>query len=160
MNQNVEEIRERCKANTENEARKGVCEEEESMLWKIVKYLKTLERAEAKKGSEESQEVVELEVEVKEEEEVEWRSEDPEQVRQGREEEVEMNHMVKTLRMFEFWFVGRCDVESGQGSYHDEVDSSSVDAQFQTKTRGSEGRLVLGVATAGGKVVCIRCSGA
>ena len=83
------------------------------MLRKTVQYLKTLERAEAKKESEETQQVVELaEVEVNEEE-VEWGTQgeapfeeeqcdlDPEQVRQGRKEE-KMNYMVKTLEMFEF----------------------------------------------------------
>ena len=81
------------------------------MLRKIVKYLKTSERTEAKKEFEETLEVVELaEVEVSEEE-VEWWTErhtfrnreakkESEQVRQGREEE--MNYRVKTLGMFEF----------------------------------------------------------
>ena len=54
---------------TEGDERKTVKEEEESLLRKAVKYLKTLERAEAKKESEERQEVVELaEVDVNEEE--------------------------------------------------------------------------------------------
>ena len=75
---------------TEGNKRKTVEEEEESMLRNTLKYLKTSERAEAKKESEERQEVLELpEVEVNEE----WRAEggtqfeegddrDPEQVRQ------------------------------------------------------------------------------
>ena len=54
---------------TEGNKRKTVEEQEESMLRKTVMYLKTLERAEAKKDSEETQEVVELgDVEVNEEE--------------------------------------------------------------------------------------------
>ena len=57
---------------TEGNKRKIVEEEEESMSRKTVKYLKTVERTEAKKESEETLEVVELaEVEVNEEE-VEW----------------------------------------------------------------------------------------
>ena len=96
--------------------------EEESTSTKTVKYVKTLERAEAKKGSEETQEVVELaQVEVNEED-VEWRTEgeaqyeeeggdlDPEQVRQGREDK--MNHMVETLGMLEL--VAKSNVESRQ----------------------------------------------
>ena len=55
--------------------------------------------------------------------EVEVDVEDLEQVRQNREEE--MNYMVKTLGMFEFGSVGRSDVESRQGSDHDEMDRSS-----------------------------------
>ena len=59
-----------------------------------------MDKMENKKESDKVQEVVEeVEVEVNEEEE-EWMKMDPEQVRQGREEE--MNHMVKTLKMFEF----------------------------------------------------------
>ena len=58
---------------TEGNKQKTVDEEEESMLLKTVKYLKTSERAEAKKGSEETQELVEwAEVDVNQEE-VEWR---------------------------------------------------------------------------------------
>ena len=86
-------------------------ESEESRLRKTVRYLKELDKMEHKKESGKTQEVVEeAEVEVNEEEE-EWMTEeprqgdeggdlDPEQVRQGREEE--MNYMVKTLKMFEF----------------------------------------------------------
>ena len=59
---------------TEGNKRKTVEEEEDSILRKTVKFLKTLERTEAKKESEERLEVVELaEVEVNEEE-VEWRT--------------------------------------------------------------------------------------
>ena len=96
---------------TEEIKRKRVEEEEESMLRKTVQYKMALERAEAMKESEETQEVVELaEMEVNEEE-VEWRAEgqtqfeadggdlNPVQVRQGREEE--MKYTVKTLGMFE-----------------------------------------------------------
>ena len=80
-------------------------DEEESMLRKTVKYVKTVERVETKKESEETQ------VEVIEEE-VEWRTEgeahfsekggdlDLERVRQGREEE--MNYMVRMLGMIRF----------------------------------------------------------
>ena len=81
---------------TEENKRKTVEEEEESMLRKTVKYLNTLERTEANKESEETLGEVELaEVEVNEEE-VEWRTEgetqfeeeggdlDPEQVQVGR----------------------------------------------------------------------------
>ena len=46
----------------EGNKRKTVEEEKESMLRKTVKYLKTLERTEAKKEAEETQEVVELAV--------------------------------------------------------------------------------------------------
>ena len=90
---------------TEGKKRKAIEEEEESLLKKAVKYLQTLERAEAKKESEETQEVVEL-AEA-------WKSQgdtllkeggdfDPEQVRHGREEGI--NCMVKTLGMFGVWF--------------------------------------------------------
>ena len=54
--------------------RKTGKEVEENMLGKTVMYLKTSERAEAKKESEEAQDVVELEVYVNEEE-VEGRTE-------------------------------------------------------------------------------------
>ena len=54
---------------TEGHKRKTVEEDDESMLRNTVKYLKTFERAEAKKESEEAQEVLELaEVELNEEE--------------------------------------------------------------------------------------------
>ena len=33
--------------------------------------------------------------------------------------------MVKTLGMFEFWFVARSDVESKQGSDNDDMDRQS-----------------------------------
>ena len=70
--------------------------------------------------------------------EVEWRAEGetqqfeeeggdlvPEQVRQGREEE--MNFMVETLGMYDFgsWR----DVESRQGSDHDEMDPLSEEGR-------------------------------
>ena len=97
---------------TEGNKLQTVEEEEESMSRNTVKYLKTLERTEAKKESEETLEEMQLAgVEVNEEE-VEWRAEgetvrgrggdlNPEQqVRQSREEE--MNYMVRTLGMFEF----------------------------------------------------------
>ena len=59
----------------EGNKRKTAEEEEESMLRKTVKYVKTLERTEAKKESEETLEVVDLAgVEVNEEE-VEWTTE-------------------------------------------------------------------------------------
>ena len=70
----------------EGNKRKAVGEEE-SMLRKTVKYLKTLERTEADKESEET--LVELAGDFHLEE-----------VRQGREEE--MNYMVKTLDMFDW----------------------------------------------------------
>ena len=74
-----------------------------------MQYLKTLSRLERKKGAKEMQGV-----EVNELEEVEWRTEekeelqfetegsamDPAQVRQGRE--VEINYVVKAMEMFEF----------------------------------------------------------
>ena len=79
---------------------------------RTVRYLKELHRLESKKELGKVQEVVEVtEVEVNEKEE-EWMNEaeprrveeegdlDPEQVLQGREEE--MKYMVKTLVMFEF----------------------------------------------------------
>ena len=85
---------------------------EESAGLERLRYLKELDKMENKEESGKTQEVVEVaEVEVNEEEE-EWTTEeepqrgdelgdlDPEQVRQGREEE--MNYMVKTLKMFEF----------------------------------------------------------
>ena len=91
---------------TDGNKRKVGEESEESRLRKTVRYLKEVDKMENKR------EVVEVaEVEVNEEEE-EWMTEeeprqgdergdlDPEQVRQGREEE--MNNMVKTLKMFEF----------------------------------------------------------
>ena len=91
--------------------RKAAEESEESRLRKTVRYLKELDKMENKESGK-TQEVVEVaEVEVNEEEE-EWTTEeepqrgdeggdlDPEQVRQGREEE--MNYMIKTLKMFEF----------------------------------------------------------
>ena len=87
-------------------------ESEESRLRKTVRYLKELDKMENKKGSGKSQEVMEVaEVEVNEEEE-EWMTDeesrqveeggdlDPEQVRQGRQEEI--NYIIKTLKMFEF----------------------------------------------------------
>ena len=89
-----------------------------------MKYQKALARAEAKKESQETQEVVEVN-----EEKAGWRTEgvtqveeeggdlDPKQVRQGVEE---MTYMIKTLGMF--GFVGRSDDESKQGSDHDETD--------------------------------------
>ena len=89
---------------TEGNKRKTVEEEEESMLRNAVKCLKTLERAQAKKESEETQKVVEMAVVAVNEEEVEWTTEgetqcqeeggdlDPEQVRQGGEEEIEAVH--------------------------------------------------------------------
>ena len=95
---------------TEGCFRKTFEEEEERLLRKSVKYLTMLERAEAKNESEETQDVVELAVmEVKEVErrtagetqfKVEGGGLDPEQSRQGREEE--MNCTVKMLGMFEF----------------------------------------------------------
>ena len=97
---------------TDGNKRKAGEESEESRLRKTVRYLKELDKMENKKESGKTQEVVEVaEVEVNEEEE-EWTTEeepqrgdeggdlDPEQVRQGRAEE--MNYTVKTLKMFEF----------------------------------------------------------
>ena len=97
---------------TDGNKRKAGEESEESKLRKTVRYLKELDKMDNKKESGKTQEVEEVaEVEVNEEEE-EWTTEeepqrgdeggdlDPEQVRQGREEE--MNYMVKTLKMFEF----------------------------------------------------------
>ena len=60
--------RKRERSRTQRRARTGE-EEAESRLRKIMRYLKTLERPEAKKGSRETQDVVDdAEVEVKEEE--------------------------------------------------------------------------------------------
>ena len=97
---------------TDGYKRKAWEESEESRLRKTVRFLKDFDKMENKKESGKTQEVVEVaEVEVNEEEE-EWMTEeeprqgdeggdlDPEQVRQGREEE--MNYMVKTLKRFEF----------------------------------------------------------
>ena len=68
----------------EGNKRKTVEEEEESMLRKTLKYLKTLERGEAKKEYDETQEVVELaEVEVHEED-VECRTEGETQFEDGK----------------------------------------------------------------------------
>ena len=67
----------------------------------------------------------------------------PEQARQGREEE--MNYLVKTLGMSRF--MGRGDVESGQGSEKwidrlrkddDGREASTCCGRFETLTRGSE----------------------
>ena len=96
---------------TDGNKRKAGEESEESRLRKTVRYLKELDKMENKKESCKSQEVMEVaEVEVNEEEErmtdeesrqVEEGSDlDPEQVRQGREEEI--NYIIKTLKMFEF----------------------------------------------------------
>ena len=117
---------------TEGNKRKTVEEEKESVLRKTVKNLLTWERAEEKTDSEEKKVVVDLaEVEVNEEE-VEWRTVgetqcaqedgdlDPEQVRQGREEE--MSTKGQDAGDVRVWFVERSDVESGQGSDHDEKD--------------------------------------
>ena len=97
---------------TDGNKRKAGEESEESRLRKTVRYLKELDKMENKKESGKSQEVVEVaEVEVNVEEE-EWMTEeesrqveeggdlDPEQVRQGREEEI--IYISKTLKMFEF----------------------------------------------------------
>ena len=82
--------------------RKTVEQEEEE----TVKYLKTLERTEAKKESQETLEVVEAEVDVNEEE-VEWRTEGETQFEEERRLgpgtcREEMNYMVITLGMFGF----------------------------------------------------------
>ena len=97
---------------TDENKRKAGEKSEESRLRKTVRYFKELDKTENKKESGKTQEVVEVaDVEVNEEEE-EWNTEEeprqgdeggdlgPEQVRQGREEE--MNYMIKTLKMFEF----------------------------------------------------------
>ena len=95
---------------TDGNKRKAGEESEDCRLRKTVRYLKELDKMEKEGGK--VQEVVEVaEVEVNGEEE-EWMTEeesrqgdeggdlDPEQVRQGREEE--MNYMNKTLRRFDF----------------------------------------------------------
>ena len=81
---------------TDGNKRKAGEESEESRLRKTVRYLKELDKMENKEESDKMQEIVEVaEVEVNEEEE-EWMTEEEprqgEQVRQGREEE--MNYMV------------------------------------------------------------------
>ena len=89
-----------------------------------MRYLKALDRAENKKELDKAQDVVEVtDLEVNEEEE-EWTTEeeprqvdeggdqDPEQVRQGREEE--MNYMIKTLGMFEFGSWKDATLKAGQ----------------------------------------------
>ena len=97
---------------TDENKRKAGEESEESRLRKTVRYLKELDKIENKKESGKSQEVMEVaEVGVNEEEE-EWMTQeesrqveegcdlDPEQDRQGREEEI--IYISKTLKMFEF----------------------------------------------------------
>ena len=97
---------------TDGSKRKAGEESEESRLRKTVRYLKELDKMENKKVSGKVQEVVEVaEVEVNEEVE-EWMAAeeprrgdeggalDPEQVRHGREEE--MNYMIEPLKMFVF----------------------------------------------------------
>ena len=73
-----------------------------------------------------------------------------------------MNYKVNTLRMFEFWFVGRSDVESSKAptttKWIDRVRKNDNGREFMRyrlvtrdfKPRG-EGRLVRGDATAGGE---------
>ena len=93
------------------------------------------------KESGKTQEIVEVaEVEVnEEEEEEEWMTEeerrqgdhgcdlDPEQVRQGREEE--MNFMVKTLKMFLIRIVGRCDIKNEQDAHDNEMGRSGQEGR-------------------------------
>ena len=130
--QKIQSAKTRSGLRTEGNKRNTFEEQEESMLRKTVKYLNTLERTEAKKESEATLEVVELaEVEVneeeeeeEEEEEVEWRAEgdtqfeeeggdlDLEQVRQGREKEV--NDMVNVRGMFEFGLWEEATSKAGQ----------------------------------------------
>ena len=98
---------------TDGNKRKAGEDSEESRLRKTVRCLQELDKIENKKESGKVQEVVVVaEVEVNEEEEEEWMTEeesrrgdeggdlDPEQVRQGLQEE--MNYMIKALKMFEF----------------------------------------------------------
>ena len=90
---------------TEGNKRKSVEEEEESMSRKTVKYLRTFEMAETKKGSEGVQEIVEFaEVEVnEEEEEIELKTKDERQCEgEGGELVSEQCRQVKTREMFEF----------------------------------------------------------
>ena len=77
---------------------------------------------------------------------------DPEQVRQGREEEI--NCMVKTLGMFDFCSWQDATLNAGNSPTATKwIDRVKEDddgrefvrcALFQTKTRGSDGRLVRG----------------
>ena len=107
---------------TEENKRKAVEEHEGCMVKKTVKYTKTVQKAEAKReGVQEIVEVAEVVVNV---EESEWRAEeeaqvegegddlDPEQVRKGREEE--MNYMVRTLEMFEFGSLEEAMAKAGE----------------------------------------------
>ena len=97
----------------EREDEDGGKQAKESLLRRTLKYLTMLDRSE--EVSEENKEVVEMpEVEVpnrrrEAHNEEEGGDLDLEQVRQGREEET--NCMVKTLGMFELWFVRRGSVE-------------------------------------------------
>ena len=98
---------------TDGNKRKAVEESEESRLRK-TEILEGIGQDGNKKGAGNTQKVVEVaEVDVNEEEE-EWMTEeeprqgdeggdlDPEQVRQGREEEMKLTAWSKTLKMFEF----------------------------------------------------------
>ena len=82
---------------------------------------------------------------------------DLEQVRQGWEEEMNYRSV---------WFLARSDF-SDRDEMHRPIKegrrrSTTCAARFQTSTRGSEGGLVRGDATVGGKesAVCMRCRGA
>ena len=112
---------------------------------------------------------------------VEWRTEgkavfeeeggdlDLEQVRQGREKE--MNYIVKTFGMFEFgsWQEATSEKQARlrprrNGSTECRRPTSVVRCRlrFQTTRRVSQGRLVRGDACAGGKesaVFCVSCTG-
>ena len=104
------------------------------MLKNTEKCFETLEKAEARKESEEIEEVVAVAEVGVNEEEIEWRTEevarceedgtagDPEHAKKGREEEAD--YMVKTLEMFVLGSDGRRNVESGQGPDNDEMGRS------------------------------------
>ena len=130
---------------TEGNRWKTVEEQEESMLRKTVKYLKMLERTEAKiEANEEEVERIRRSSHFEEE----GADLDPEQVRQGREEE--MNHMVKILGMFELGSWKEATLKAGKAPTTNEMDRPSEEgrrrssirematcgARFQTKTRG------------------------
>ena len=79
---------------------------------KTMRYLKRLGRTEVHGGSFEPRPQAEEGAEVL----------DPIQMQRGRREELE--HMVETLQIFEFWFLARGDAEGQQSPDHDEMGRS------------------------------------
>ena len=123
----------------EPECEDGRRDEDGRMLRKTVEYLKTLQRTEEKRNlRRHCMQLNRREVKVNEEE-IECRTEgeapfdeqggdlDLEQVRQGREEE--MNCYCQDAWDVRAWFLARSDVESRQGSDLDEMDRPSEDGR-------------------------------